>query len=142
MTHDDVLLAFVILAAVAFGAQALLMWRASNAIGEIRKEVREVRADLKQRIHAILTARVALDLTPAKKAILGLAGAAALAMPIVIGIMDADELEDYLELRNPKVKAQIRQSNLDIRAGRTRPAEDLLHDLKAATTKSRRRSRN
>jgi hypothetical protein len=60
----------------------------------------------------------------------------------VIGIMDADELEDYLELRNPKVKAQIRQSNLDIRAGRTRPAEDLLHDLKAATTKSRRRSRN
>ena len=60
----------------------------------------------------------------------------------VIGIMDADELEDYLELRNPKVKAQIRQSNLDIRAGRTRPAEDLLHDLKAATNKSRRRSRN
>jgi len=61
---------------------------------------------------------------------------------LFIGIMDADELEDYLELRNPKVKAQIRQSNLDIRAGRTRPAEDLLHDLKAATTKSRRRSRN
>ena len=60
----------------------------------------------------------------------------------VIGIMDADELEDYLELRNPKVKAQIRQSNLDIRDGRTRPAEDLLQDLKAATTKSRRRSRN
>jgi hypothetical protein len=59
----------------------------------------------------------------------------------IIGIMDADELEDYLELRNPKVKAQIRQSNLDIRAGRTRPAEDLLQDLKAATTKSSRRSR-
>ena len=53
MTHDDVLLAFVILAAVAFGAQALLMWRASNAIGEIRKEVREVRADLKQRIEPL-----------------------------------------------------------------------------------------
>ena len=55
--------------------------------------------------------------------------------------MNADELEDYLELRNHKGKAQIRQSNLDIRDGRTRPAEDLLQDLKAATTKSSRRSR-
>ena len=26
----------------------------------------------------------------------------------VIGIMDADEMEDYLELRDPKIKAQIR----------------------------------
>jgi hypothetical protein len=59
----------------------------------------------------------------------------------VIGIMDADELEDYLELRDPNVRAQIRQSNLDIRAGRTRPAEDLLQDLKAAAAKSSRRSR-
>src|ERR1700675_1190319 len=49
----------------------------------------------------------------------------------VIGIMDADEMEDYLELRDPKVKAQIRQSNLDVRAGRTRPAEALLKELKA-----------
>lgn len=29
----------------------------------------------------------------------------------VIGIMDADEMEDYLELCDPKVSAQIRQSN-------------------------------
>jgi len=60
----------------------------------------------------------------------------------VIGIMDADELEDYLELRNPRVKAQIRQSNQDIRAGRTRPAETLLHELVASSAKpSRRRSK-
>ena len=39
----------------------------------------------------------------------------------VVGIMDADEMEDYLELRDPKVKAQIRQSNLDVRAGRGYP---------------------
>ena len=57
----------------------------------------------------------------------------------VIGIMDADELEDYLELRDAKVKAQFRQSNLDIRAGRIRPAEALLQDLKASTTKASRR---
>ena len=59
----------------------------------------------------------------------------------VIGIMDADELEDYLELRDPNVRAQIRQSNLDIRAGRTRPAKDLLQDLKSTAAKSSRRSR-
>jgi antitoxin Phd_YefM of type II toxin-antitoxin system len=28
----------------------------------------------------------------------------------IAGIMDADELEDYLELRNPKVKKQIAES--------------------------------
>lgn len=57
----------------------------------------------------------------------------------VIGIMDADELEDYLELRNPVVKAQIRQSNRDIRAGRTRPAEALLHELVGSSAKPARR---
>jgi acyl dehydratase len=60
----------------------------------------------------------------------------------VIGITDADELEDYLELRDPEVKAQIRQSNKDVRAGRTRPAEALLHELVASSVKpSRRRSK-
>jgi len=59
----------------------------------------------------------------------------------VVGIMAAEELEDYLELRDPKVKAQIRHSNLDIRAGRTRPAESLLQELKAAAVKSSRRSK-
>jgi len=62
----------------------------------------------------------------------------------VIGIMDADEMEDYLELRNPKVKAQIRQSNLDIRAGRVRPADSLLGELatgRAAAKTLRRRSK-
>jgi hypothetical protein len=60
----------------------------------------------------------------------------------VIGIMDAEELEDYLELRDPGVKAQIRQSNKDVRSGRTRPAGALLHELVARSTKpSRRRSR-
>ena len=60
----------------------------------------------------------------------------------VIGIMDADEMEDYLELRFPKVKAQIRQSNKDIAAGRTRPAGDLLQGLLAgAAGSSSRRSK-
>ncbi len=48
----------------------------------------------------------------------------------VIGIMAADELEDYLELRNPKVKASIAASRKDLAAGRTRPAQKLLENLK------------
>ena len=44
----------------------------------------------------------------------------------VVGILDADELEDYLELRDPKARRAIEASNLDIAAGRTKPAEDLL----------------
>ena len=59
----------------------------------------------------------------------------------VIGIMDADEMEDYLELREPKIKAQLRQSNLDVLAGRTQPAEALLKKLKVPTNQTSRRSK-
>ena len=44
----------------------------------------------------------------------------------VIGILDADELEDYLELRDERVAAAVRQSSADVKAGRVRPAEVLL----------------
>ena len=58
----------------------------------------------------------------------------------VIGIMEADEMEDYLELRDPTVKAQIRQSNQDVLAGRTRPAGALARALAdVSDTPSRRR---
>ena len=59
----------------------------------------------------------------------------------VIGIMDAVEMEDYLELRDPKVKAQIRESNLDVRAGRTRSAEAILKELAASAPKPSRRAK-
>ena len=48
----------------------------------------------------------------------------------VIGIMDADEMDDYIELRNPGVRAQIAESNEDVEAGRTRPAAEILNELK------------
>jgi PHD/YefM family antitoxin component YafN of YafNO toxin-antitoxin module len=58
----------------------------------------------------------------------------------VIGIMDADELEDYLELRDPNVREQIAESNQDVKSGRTRPAVDLLTELKSkAARKSKAR---
>jgi PHD/YefM family antitoxin component YafN of YafNO toxin-antitoxin module len=47
----------------------------------------------------------------------------------IAGIMDADELEDYLELRNPKVKKQIAESGKDLAAGRVRDARELLTEI-------------
>lgn len=58
----------------------------------------------------------------------------------VLGIMGADELEDYLELQNPKVVAQIRKSTNAYRAGKSRPAEDFLAELNHETKRRRRRT--
>jgi hypothetical protein len=55
----------------------------------------------------------------------------------VIGIMAADELEDYLELRDPKVKASIAASQKDYVAGKTRPVTALLAELKGSASKRR-----
>ncbi len=51
----------------------------------------------------------------------------------VVGLMDADELEDYLEVHNPAVQELIELSNQDIRAGRTRPAREFLAELQAGS---------
>jgi PHD/YefM family antitoxin component YafN of YafNO toxin-antitoxin module len=47
----------------------------------------------------------------------------------IAGIMDIDEFEDYLEMQDPKVRRDIKKSNEDIRAGRVRPARELLTEL-------------
>ena len=49
----------------------------------------------------------------------------------VIGILDADELEDYLGLRDRKVAAAIRQSNADVKVGRIRSADALVGQSRA-----------
>ncbi len=49
----------------------------------------------------------------------------------VAGLMDADELEDYLELRDPKIREHIRKSNEEYLAGKSRPIEEFLAELKA-----------
>ena len=48
----------------------------------------------------------------------------------IAGIMGADELEDYLELRDPNIRAEIRKSHEDFLAGKSRPAEQLLGEIK------------
>ena len=59
----------------------------------------------------------------------------------VAGIMGADELEDYLELRDPNVQAQIRKSNAEYLAGQSRPAELLLAEIKGGTRSKAKRKR-
>lgn len=53
----------------------------------------------------------------------------------VIGIMDIDEFEDYLELQSPKLKKHIRQSFEQYRKGKARPARDFLAELRATKKK-------
>jgi hypothetical protein len=53
----------------------------------------------------------------------------------VIGIMAADELEDYLELRDPKAKAAVAASRKDVSEGKVRPASDLLAELKKSAVR-------
>jgi prevent-host-death family protein len=48
----------------------------------------------------------------------------------VAGIMGADELEDYLELRDPMVKRFIQKSHREYLAGKSRPAPALLAELR------------
>ena len=47
----------------------------------------------------------------------------------IAGLMDIDEFEDYLELQDPKVRDQIRRSNQEYLAGKSRPARELLREL-------------
>ena len=59
----------------------------------------------------------------------------------VVGLMDADEMEDYLELQDPKVTVQIRKSTREYLAGRSRPAEEFLAELKSGKKKVRKAAR-
>ncbi len=53
----------------------------------------------------------------------------------VIGIMAADELEDYLEMRDPSAKAAVAASRKDVAAGKVRPASELLAALKKSAVR-------
>ena len=59
----------------------------------------------------------------------------------VAAIMDVDEFEDYLELQDPRVRNHIRRSYQEYLAGKGRPAEQLLAELKARSKKAKRARR-
>lgn len=58
----------------------------------------------------------------------------------VAGLLDVDELEDYLDLHDPEIIASIKQAREGYLAGRTRPAEALLRELQAANKKAASKS--
>jgi len=59
----------------------------------------------------------------------------------IAGIMDIDEFEDYLELQNETVKRHIRRSSQEFLAGKSRPARELLADLRVGNKKNGKRRR-
>lgn len=48
--------------------------------------------------------------------------------------MNIDDFEDYLELNDPRTHREIEKNNEDIRAGRIRPARELLAELREENT--------
>jgi hypothetical protein len=56
----------------------------------------------------------------------------------VAAIMNVEELEDLLELRDPALKKQIRKSYRDYRRGRARRADKFLEELKTNSAKPAR----
>ena len=59
----------------------------------------------------------------------------------VAGIMDADEMEDYLEIHDPKVQAQIAKSTKSYLAGKSRPIEEFLAELRTEARPGAKRRR-
>jgi len=48
----------------------------------------------------------------------------------VAGIMDIDEFEDFFDIKNPKIKEEIKKSASEYKSGKIRPVSALLKELK------------
>jgi hypothetical protein len=59
----------------------------------------------------------------------------------VVGLMGADELEDYLELEDPKIRDHIRKSHVEFVAGKSRPVADFLSERAASAKEHGNRRR-
>ena len=56
----------------------------------------------------------------------------------VAAVLSADELEDYLEMQEPGLKAQIRKSSEEYRRGKKRNAKDFLAELRRKSAKRKK----
>ena len=56
----------------------------------------------------------------------------------VAGIMNVDDLEDYLELQDPSLKTQIRKSHQEYHRGKSRSAGKFLAELRRSSAKSKK----
>jgi AbrB family looped-hinge helix DNA binding protein len=57
----------------------------------------------------------------------------------IVPKLSPDELQDQQEIRDPKIREHIRKSNADYLAGRSRPAQDFLSELRADGAKPRKK---
>ncbi len=57
----------------------------------------------------------------------------------VVGILDVDELEDYLELQDPNLRKQIEEGYAAYRRGHSRGAREFLAELKAELVQPKRK---
>ena len=55
--------------------------------------------------------------------------------------MDPDELDDYLDLQDPNIRRMMEEGEVEHRAGKSRPAKDLLAELKKQPAKPGRSRR-
>ena len=54
----------------------------------------------------------------------------------VVGLMHVEDMEDYLELRDPALKKQVEKSHDEYRRGKARPATKFLVELRSSTAKA------
>jgi len=59
----------------------------------------------------------------------------------VAGLMDAEELEDYLELRSPEVREHIRASHEEYIGGKVRSAGGFLAEVRKGKHRRRKSAR-
>ena len=57
----------------------------------------------------------------------------------IVGVMDIDEFEDYLELKDPKARKDIQKSTEEHRAGKSRPAHELVAAVRRESAKRGKR---
>lgn len=58
----------------------------------------------------------------------------------VAGIMDVADMEDWLELQDPKMQKQIEEGYREYREGKARPARDFLAELKREAAVQKKKS--
>lgn len=58
----------------------------------------------------------------------------------VAGIMDVDDLEDWLELRDPEMQKQIEEGYREYRKGKTRPAREFLAKLRREVASQKKKN--
>ena len=56
----------------------------------------------------------------------------------VAGIMNVEDLEDYLELQDPSLKKQVHKSHQEYRRGKSRSARKFLAELRWSSAKSKK----